>query len=315
MVNVGASKWQALVFLQMCILLRSLRHEVFDCVHATTWRAALPGLLFRRKVPLVVTIHGREVFIIPAALKPLFRIVLRHALLLPVVSNAIKERAKATLGRNYNKAFVNWNGISFSASEHEPKPAGRLEILSVCRLIKRKNLANALRATARLRDAGTPFYYRIAGSGPEQEELADLIRKLGLHDCVEMLGRVDDAALIKLYQRSHVFLHPQVATSNGNDLEGFGLTIVDSMSFACVPIAGASGGPLDFIDDGLTGILVDGRHVTEIETALTSLADSEEYRSSVATAAQAFVRRDATWQAHAARILERVPRASEEHPA
>lgn len=306
-INVGQGA-QAGVFRRMMGQLWRMRNRRFDMIHATTWRVALPVLLLRRKTPLVVSIHGREVFMVPGPLRPLLVRVLRHAALLPTVSKAIIDKARKSLPLPDSKTFACWNGISFpeeSAEWVERSSSGRLEIFDMCRLVPRKNVDGAIRAVARLVRAGRDVRFRIAGGGPESEKLADLILEEGMADHIELLGRVPDEAVEPLYRESHVFLHPQIATEGGGDLEGFGLSIADAMAFGVVAVAGASGGPTDFIETGRTGYLVDGTDLADIENALLHLLDNRAEMAAVARAGWEMAHRDLTWDRHVERISER----------
>ena len=89
-------------------------------------------------------------------------------------------------------------------------------------------------------------------------------------------------------------------------MEGFGITIADAMSFACVPIAGASGGPLDFIRHEETGYLVDGLDQGAIESALRALHDHPGMRENMSLAARNFAIDKLTWNQHVENILQRI---------
>jgi glycosyltransferase involved in cell wall biosynthesis len=310
-INVGQHSGQAGVFRRMMGQLWELRREDYDIVHATTWRVALPALLLRRSLTMVVTIHGREVFVVPKPLRPLMMQVLRHADHFPTVSEPILDKFEDELGRRLSGAFSDWNGISFEEDSHLPceKP-DRMRLFCMCRLVGRKNMHGAIQAVARLIDKGHKLDFRIAGGGEETARLQALIEDLGMQDHIQLLGRVPDEDVRPLYRSSHVFLHPQIATHSGQDMEGFGLTIADAMAFRCVPVAGASGGPLDFIRSGETGFLVDGENISDIEAALEHLITKPEQREMMASAAQEFAREHLTWDAHVSKILERLPMAA-----
>lgn len=303
-VNVGQQGGQAGVFRRMMSQLWLLRREGFDAIHATTWRVALPALLLRRGLPMVVTIHGREVFVVPRPLRPLMMAVLRHGAHFPTVSQPILDKFQQDLGFELKGAFANWNGITFEEESAKPhdKPEG-IALFCMCRLVARKNVEGAIRAVARLVEEGHDLTFRIAGGGEDLGRMKALVSDLGMEGRILLLGRVPDEDIIPLYRSSHIFLHPQIATHAGQDMEGFGLTIADAMSFACVPVVGASGGPLDFIQSGKTGYLVDGTQQDEIVASLKRLITDGSHRENLSRAAQVFARTELTWDAHAEKIL------------
>jgi glycosyltransferase involved in cell wall biosynthesis len=306
-INVGQQGGQSGVFRRMLMQLWKLRGEKYDLLHATTWRVALPGLVMRRKLPMVVTIHGREVFVVPIPLRPLMRIVFRHARYFPTISQPILDKLESDLGVELQGAFANWNGISFEVESRQPhdKPEA-IQIFCMCRLVRRKNVDGAIRAVAELIARGHKASFLIAGGGPEAVRLAALIDDLNMADHIKLLGRVPDDNVAPLYRSSQIFLHPQIATRNGQDMEGFGLTIADGMAFGCVPVAGASGGPLDFIRDGETGFLVDGTDISAITGSLEALFRDSDQMSRMAKAAHEFAHGALTWDTHVKNILTHV---------
>lgn len=82
---------------------------------------------------------------------------------------------------------------------------------------------------------------RIAGAGSQRSAL-DRVAPPG----VELLGRVDDEALVGLYRRARALLYPQQ--------EDFGITAIEAQATGCPVIALAAGGALDTVTEQ-TGVL------------------------------------------------------------
>jgi glycosyltransferase involved in cell wall biosynthesis len=298
-INVGEAS-QPVVFARMLREIRRLfRRGTFDLIHATSWRVAIPSLLLRTAIPIVISVHGREVFVVPRPLVPVMHWAFRRATAVIAVSTPILEALQARLPFRLRRAHVGWNGLSFPerAARHHPHPDFR-RLLCLCRLVERKNIPNAIRAVAKLIGEGYDITYEIAGSGEEADRIDTVIQELEAGSRIRRLGRVSDEQLLSLYRECGVFLHPQVATNSGDDLEGFGISIADAMSFGAVAVAGASGGPLDFIQDGQTGILVDGTDVDAIATALRCLLDDPTRTRSIAAAGRRFALERLTWDRH-----------------
>lgn len=306
--NVGQGP-QAKVFWRMMKALRGLKGVQFDCVHSTTWRAALPAVLLRSSLPLVLTIHGREVFVVPKLLRPAMNLVLRRARFIPTVSQAILDKFQETLSFQLAGAFANWNGISFEEETRvlpEKAQDGPINIFCMCRLVDRKNVRRAIQAVAALIREGHDLRFDIAGGGPLLETLQAQVSEEGMEAHIQVLGRVPDEAVDPLYRKSHIFLHPQIATLSGGDLEGFGLTIADGMSYGAVPIAGASGGPLDFIEPGVNGYLVDGENLEDIKNKLRQAVSDRKLMTELAGKSWACAHEKMTWKNHVRKIIERV---------
>jgi glycosyltransferase involved in cell wall biosynthesis len=71
-------------------------------------------------------------------------------------------------------------------------------------------------------------------------------------------------------------------------------------------VAGASGGPLDFIRDGATGYLVDGESVDAIASTLRNLLTDMDKAKLIARAGRDFALRELSWDAHAEKALSLV---------
>jgi phosphatidyl-myo-inositol dimannoside synthase len=158
----------------------------------------------------------------------------------------------------------------------EPRPdAGPPEgitLLSVGRLVPRKGVDTVLRALARLPRALT---YRIVGTGPDEARLKTLASELGVAGRVTFVGRVSDAQLAEEYQRCVLFVQPSRRTGDG-ELEGLGLVFFEAAAWGRPVVAGRSGGEVDAVVDGETGLLVNGESVDEVTRAIRTLLDDPE---------------------------------------
>lgn len=298
-IDVGSGS-QLIVFIRFLLALRrlfSIRSP--DFIHATTWRAAIPVLFLKKQSPMVVTVHGREVFIVTKILRPIMRYILAHCQAVAVVSDAIRHTYSSTTGCNTKNWVVTWNGITFPKEANSFTPSrdsASFRIFSFCRLVERKNIHGAILAISNLFARGVDnFTFDIAGVGPERTKLEKLARDVGVSHKVRFIGYVSDAEIIDYYKSSHIFLHPQIAASGGGDIEGFGLTIADAMSFGVAVIAGRDGGPSDFVRHGETGLIVDGTDVAAITAALEYLISNPERCRDIACSGRAWSLTHLSW--------------------
>lgn len=302
-INVGYGP-QGYIFAKMMLSLRQLRKHPYDLVHATSWRVAVPYILSGGHSPLVVSAHGRELFIVPQTLTPIMAMVLSKAHAVVAVSNPILQSLQDVLPVALKRSGVAWNGISYpqEARDHVIKQKSN-RIFCLCRLVERKNIVASVKALKTLVGEGVSFSFYIAGSGPEATAIRDAIRKHSLENHVQLLGKISDEEAIQYYSSCGIFLHPQISTKGGRDLEGFGISIADAMSFGAAVVAGASGGPLDYIRDGETGILVDGNNIDSISSALRNLLLDTRLRQDLSVQAKRFALSELTWDRHVETIL------------
>jgi glycosyltransferase involved in cell wall biosynthesis len=92
---------------------------------------------------------------------------------------------------------------------------------------------------------------KIAGTGPEREQLEHLARELNILDRVDFLGFVSDEELIQLYgECTAVFFAPQDEDYGYITLEAF-------LSKKPVITAIDSGGPLEFVEHQQNGLVME----------------------------------------------------------
>ncbi len=306
--NVGYSKKQYLIFVRLlCRLIRLKGARVFSLVHATTWRMALPFYTLRMTAPLLITVHGREVLVVSVWLRPLMQYVLKVADIVCAVSPTTLRLAEKLVKSPRGRWFTEWNGLSFPEPTklRQRETDQKIRIYSFCRLIERKNIDNALRAVALLVERGhRNFEYYIAGSGPLEAELKALSNDLQLHDYVRFLGRIADEDIAPLYQQADIFLHPQISCEGGKDIEGFGLTIADAMSFGVPVVVGEDGGPADFVMNRVTGYVLDGHNVVEIADTLEALMLDDILRNRLGKDGSEWVIKNFSWKITSLKILE-----------
>lgn len=155
---------------------------------------------------------------------------------------------------------------------------GRLVFLTVGRLIERKGVDRMLGALAAVRGQLPPWSYLVVGDGPYRAALQQLAARLGVAADVVFTGFVESGDLPRYYRTCDVFAMPnrEVASpSSGGSLsvEGFGLVFLEAAACGKPVIAGRSGGAVHAVDEGVTGLLVDGDDLESLGSALKALAD------------------------------------------
>jgi glycosyltransferase involved in cell wall biosynthesis len=148
-----------------------------------------------------------------------------------------------------------FNGLDAEPLYHPPHLADRLRageygdyVLSVGRLetVKRPQLL-----IEAMRHVDRPVHLVLAGEGTQRANLEALAERLGVAGRVRFLGGIDDEALLALYAGALAVTYVPYDEDFGYvTLEGF---------LARRPIITArdSGGPLEFVVDGVNGSLVD----------------------------------------------------------
>ena len=126
-------------------------------------------------------------------------------------------------------------------------------LVSVGRLVKRKGVSWFIDCVMPRLDSS--YIYIVAGEGPELYQIQQLVLRRKVENRVLLLGRVSNATHKLLYNASDIFIMPN--TTVANDIEGFGITIIEAGSCGLPVIASNLQGIKDAVIDGKTGFLVD----------------------------------------------------------
>lgn len=138
------------------------------------------------------------------------------------------------------------------------------EILFVCRLTTQKGTDMILKIWRLFSLSHKKWILRIVGDGPERGSMEKYVKKYGLENVLFEGFKTD---VIPYYKRAKVVC----MTSR---FEGWGLVLVEGMTYACVPIAFDSYGALrDIIDDGINGHIVKPYNIKEFVQKLSGIVD------------------------------------------
>lgn len=142
-----------------------------------------------------------------------------------------------------------WNGIDIHKYTYRGPLSGG-PALTVARLSAEKDIANLLRAAARVTASVPLFRLEIAGDGPLRADLERLAAELHLTEQVRFLGEVRD--IPALLAGARLFVLP-------SQTEGISLTILEAMADGLPVVATRVGGNPEVIEHGRTGLLVPAR--------------------------------------------------------
>ncbi|MGG1519416.1 glycosyltransferase family 4 protein [Paenibacillus oryzisoli] len=151
-------------------------------------------------------------------------------------------------------------------------------ILSVGRLVTRKGQDRVIEAMPDILRHIPHAIYVIIGDGPDRARLEKLAESTGVADKVLFLGSIRDNDLLnEYYNLAHQFIMVARELDKG-DAEGFGIVYLEAASAGLPVIAGRSGGALEAVLDGVTGLLVDPNDHAEIVASIVRLSQDEALR-------------------------------------
>ena len=115
-------------------------------------------------------------------------------------------------------------------------PVNRQTVFTVRQLRPRYGIPDAVEAVVPLSRRGECIF-RIAGAGPLESDLRELIRREQVEGAVELMGRISDDDLRLAYQAADLFVLPT------RELECFGLIILEAMGYG-LPVLGTRVGAI-----------------------------------------------------------------------
>lgn len=148
-----------------------------------------------------------------------------------------------------------------------------------------------------LQHTETPVRCKIAGTGPERENLQALAARLGVADRVDFLGWVDDKDVVEHYANAlGVYYAPYD--------EDYGYVTVEAYKAAKPVVTTAdAGGVLEFVEDGANGYVCSPDAPKEIGARFDNLFRDREKARAMGEAGQRKVR-EITWD----RVIETLTR-------
>jgi len=300
--QVVASLPSLLAFVPIGILTgrRLLARRKFDLVNT---HFALPSgpvgrwIAARARVPHVLTLLGGDVYDPSKWLSPH-----RHAPLRSMVRSLV-EAADATVVastdignrlREHYRPRCQTQRIPLATPTPPAAPLVAVSrrdlaiedstplLVTVGRLIKRKDLGQMIRALGRLvdLDPSLDVHLLIVGSGPERPRLERQAERSGVADRITFVGQVSEERKHQLLAAADVY----VSTSRH---EGFGLVFLEAMNAGLPVVCYADGGQGDFLIPEETGISVPTGDVEAFASACRRVLGDQDLRERMSRRARA----------------------------
>lgn len=152
-----------------------------------------------------------------------------------------------------------------------------LLLLSVCRLVEKKGLDDAIEALSLLRKRLPAWEYHILGDGPMRANLVELAQRCGVSDNIHFHGAQPTSEVAKWMSRADIFLAPSKHSKTG-DVEGIPVSVIEATSAGIPVVATFHEGIPECVLNGKTGFLVpEGAH-QDLAACIEKLAVSPDLR-------------------------------------
>lgn len=279
---------------ELAAMLRQQPAEAVSVIHVHRYRDALTAIIARSvaKRPGVRIISSRHAVRIGRDTL-LFRFIYRRLQGHIFVSKAAYERfCRSWPGRHLpldpQQTHVLYDSLNLPAEKPVPEPErGPVTALYFGSIVPGKGIDTLLDAFALLR--GKKIRLLICGRG--NPDFLDMLRRraqnLGVMDMIDWNTRSDDydTAL----RRTHFCVVPSV------ECEAFGLANMRSMAAGRAQVATDSGAQVEYLEDGVTAIVVKPGDAPQLADAIERLATDKSLRRELGTNALRKFKDDLDW--------------------
>jgi len=255
-----------------------------DLVHAHFGPGGLDILPVVRAlgIPLVVTFHGYDASSLLRSrsyrrdLGPLFEYA--HVI---TISRRMAARLRE-LGARDDALDHHYIGVPLGAFPFvERRPVAEklqagetIRFLQISNFVEKKGHATTVEAFARFARVHPNWTLTFAGDGALRGGIEAQVRRAGLADRIEFVGRVGQREVAELMARSDVFVHHSVTASDG-DQEGIPTVLMEAMAVGLVVVSTRHAGIGELVETGVEGFLTDERDLDAYVGVLRGLAHAD----------------------------------------
>jgi glycosyltransferase involved in cell wall biosynthesis len=170
------------------------------------------------------------------------------------------------------------------AQQHLPESA--VVVIYTGRLLRGKGLETLIDAFAAVAGGDPRAWLMIVGSGEGQTlsvepQLRESVRQRGLDERVVFTGRVEDVA--ERLRASDVFVFP-------SEFEALGISLIEAAACGLPAVATRTGGIVDVVEDGVSGLLVPPADAAALASAMSALVADPERRGRMGRQARQIAR-------------------------
>ncbi|MFQ5889826.1 MAG: glycosyltransferase family 4 protein [Gemmatimonadota bacterium] len=175
---------------------------------------------------------------------------------------------------------------------------GEMVMVYAGNLVKRRDVASAVRAVGLLARQGRRVRLLVVGDGPEGPRLRSLAASLHLRKDVAFTGVLPWSRLRQVFWAGDVFVFPA-------HYEIFGLVVLEAMACGLAVLSTPVGGAADLLRDGENGTFIPPGDPAALADRITSLLDAPDHLEAIRHAARREVRH-LTWKTVAGRFINQV---------
>jgi len=296
--HVIASRWKnlylAFIPRQLAIqkLVMTIRPDIIHAHFIAKYGFHLPGLKFR---PAIISAWGDDVLILPRKSRLISWYtgkVLDSVDLVYAVSRNIRDHVISDFSIPESKVrylpFGIDTGIFRPVTDPVPERKDTIRIFSNRGYYPVYDNLTLVRGFALAYQKNPALRLTLKGDGPQEEEVRELVTGLGLNPYVTFRKRTGYSEVPNDYREADIFITTSVS-------DGTPVSVLEAMASGLPCIATSVGGIPEWIDNGITGLLVRPGSSEQVADAILSLARDPVLRKRLGDAARDVIVRNGQW--------------------
>jgi 1,2-diacylglycerol 3-alpha-glucosyltransferase len=159
-------------------------------------------------------------------------------------------------------------------------PINKSYFLAIGRFVPPKNLLTLIQAYASYyKRSPNPWDLVLCGSGPQKEEIEELMKTLGLQSAIHLPGFLQQDSLITYFANAECFVHASVE-------EQWGLVVNEAMAAGLpVLVSDRCGCAEDLVIEGINGFTFDPTKIEQLTALMLRISSEEIDRQAMGQAA------------------------------
>ena len=249
-----------------------------ELIHAHFFNDGVDAVHMARRLglPLITTVHGHDLTKHGNAGA---QIRLRENFFAQVdcIVAVSKFMANQALQRGCpeHKIRQHYIGIDLKKFSREKAESENPSVLFVGRLVEKKGCTYLLQALETLRDRFPDLQLTVVGEGSLRHVLQQEADNRGIR--VEFTGSEPAASIRDRLAKSWLFAAPSITAGSG-DTEGLGMVFLEAQALQTPVVSFRSGGVVEAVEDGLSGLLSDEKDVASLADNIASLLENSSLR-------------------------------------
>jgi glycosyltransferase involved in cell wall biosynthesis len=252
------------------------------------------------KIPLLVTIHGSDLFPLKnILLKRLQSFVMKNTDCVTVNSIATRNELLRRFPAYSSKVKIIPMGVDNNIFKKrkikKPKAYTKNKILLfVGRLSDQKGLQYLIDSMQDIVKYDSKIKLLVIGEGPYERILRARAQSNNVKEHVEFLGSMPNPNISEYYNFADIFILPSLSTKTGT--EALGLSLLEAMASGCAVIGTKVGGIPFVIKNGHNGLLVRQKDSKELANAIIALLKDKKKSQKLGNNAAEFVKKNYSWE-------------------